>query len=120
MKTSSSIIDPEVRKSLQELTGETGVSLWEELRELFMKDSPRMLGDLATEVEAQNWYVVGRIAHQFKSTCGNIGAFELMDVFSTIEDRAHATVAPTIEEGRRWMEDLETRFENLFLELRQG
>jgi len=61
------------------------LSLFNELFELYQKDSGNFLGEISDGIATKNWELVTRSAHNLKSTSGNLGAMRVYGMALLIE-----------------------------------
>ncbi|MFT5283998.1 MAG: HPt (histidine-containing phosphotransfer) domain-containing protein [Planctomycetota bacterium] len=79
------ILDMEVIEALRALEAEGAPGLFDELVELFLSDTPPRMKSLAEATAAGDMKAVEFNAHSLKSSCGNLGATILVDLFREIE-----------------------------------
>ena len=78
-------LDSDVIEGLRSLETEDTPGLFAELVELFLSDTPPRLGELAEAMAARDASRIEAVAHSLKSSCGNLGALGLADLFRQIE-----------------------------------
>ena len=83
--TDNKILDMEVIEALRALEDEGAPGLFDELVELFLSDTPSRMRSLAEATAAGDMKAVEFNAHSLKSSCGNLGAIVLVDLFKEIE-----------------------------------
>ena len=104
MTDESQILDPDVIETLRSLETDDTPGLFAELVELFLSDTPPRLAELGEALAANDAKRVEEVAHSLKSSCGNLGAFVLSDLFRQIEasgrDQDLVSAAPLVERTR--------------------
>jgi len=107
-------VDPDVLESLRELGGEEDPGLFAELVEIFLDDTPQRMQQIQDAIENDDAEALGAAAHALKSSCANLGALALADLFKELEfagrdqdlDRAGPLVRRSTEEYGRVEEEL--------------
>lgn len=79
------VLDPDVIEGLKALDVDGG-GLLSELVDLFLDDTPTRLETLRSALHSGDTRVVEESAHSLKSSCGNLGALRLADLFKRIEE----------------------------------
>jgi len=92
----TSPLDPEVLASLKELGGDDP-SIFNELVELFLSDTPERMRSLETAQASGDPEAVAASAHALKSSCGNLGAMALYEMFRDIESSGKSGDVDAIE-----------------------
>jgi CheY-like chemotaxis protein/HPt (histidine-containing phosphotransfer) domain-containing protein len=77
-------IDPEVLAALKELGGDDP-SIFHELVDLFLSDTPERMRGLEEAHASGDVGAIEAAAHALKSSCGNLGAMQLYEMFRDIE-----------------------------------
>jgi len=83
--TPDKAVDPEVLESLRELGGEDDPGLFLELIELFLEDTPQRMKQVEEALARDDADGLGAAAHALKSSCANLGALKLSELFKEIE-----------------------------------
>ena len=81
-------LDPEVIESLKALSDDGDPELFRELVELFLTDTPARFADLESATADGDADAIQALAHSLKSSCGNLGALNLSNLFKEIETAA--------------------------------
>ena len=105
----SGVLDPEVIASLKELGGEDDPTMFADLVDLFLVDTPCRIESLSTALESQDAKALEEAAHALKSSCGNLGAIGLSSLLKEIEEKgreadlegASSLVSRSVEEFKR-------------------
>lgn len=79
------VLDRELIVSLKEMGGAEDPELFHELVDLFLHETPRLMGDLERALAAGDIRGVEHAAHSLKSSSANLGAVELSSLFREIE-----------------------------------
>ncbi len=79
------VLDREVIESLRELSGPDEPSLFAELVELFLDDTPIRIKDLDNAFAKADAEGIERAAHALKSSAANLGALGLSELFRELE-----------------------------------
>lgn len=79
------VLDPEVLQSLRELSGEDEPSLFAELVQIFLDDTPTRMGDLEQAFQSADSDALHQAAHALKSSAANLGALGLSELFRELE-----------------------------------
>ncbi len=103
------VLDHEVIASLRELSGDDEPSLFAELVQLFLEDTPDRIHQLSQALEANDAHSLERAAHALKSSAANLGASALSALFREIEsfgrtkqlERAAALIRESRQEYER-------------------
>ncbi len=99
------VLDQQVIASLRELSGEDEPSLFAELVQLFLEDTPDRIHQLSEALEANDAHSLERAAHALKSSAANLGASTLSGLFREIESVGRSQqlerAAALIQESRQ-------------------
>jgi CheY-like chemotaxis protein len=79
------VLDRDLVASLKEMGGADDPELFQELVDLFLRETPRLMADLDRAFAAGDLKAVERAAHSLKSSSANLGAVELSNLFREIE-----------------------------------
>jgi CheY-like chemotaxis protein/HPt (histidine-containing phosphotransfer) domain-containing protein len=79
------VLDPAVIDSLKELADEGDPELFQDLVELFLRDTPGRLDGMREACTAGDARALEAAAHSLKSSCGNMGAMSLATVCRQLE-----------------------------------
>ncbi len=82
------VIDFSVLEQFCELLGEDGKKEAGELVSLYLTDAPVQIGTMEKGLSEQSAETVRNAAHTFKSSCANVGAFELQNICQVMETEA--------------------------------
>ena len=83
--TNDKVLDMEVIGALRALEADGAPGLFNEIVELFLTDTPPRMKGLEAASDAGDMPGVEAAAHSLKSSCGNLGATALVDLFKKIE-----------------------------------
>lgn len=72
------LVDENIIADLRTVEKETGEPLVSVLADMFMKDTPRILGEMQQHLEKEDLVALGKLAHGLKSTSGNLGMVGFM------------------------------------------
>ena len=100
-------MDFSILNEFKELMGDDGEAEVRELINLYLEDSPCQLADIKTAMATGDWEVLGRAAHSFKSSCGNIGAVVLQELCLELERRA---AAQNLDDGEGLVSQVDAAF----------
>jgi signal transduction histidine kinase/CheY-like chemotaxis protein/CHASE3 domain sensor protein len=92
------VLDPAVLADLRMLDAPGGPSLIEELGTLFIQIFPDKLKGMHAGLDHSNHPAIGRIAHQLKSSAGNLGAVQLSKLAEELEGIAETGKSGTAYE----------------------
>ena len=99
--SSGDVLDPDVVKSLRQLTPAGEPDVLVEILTVFLDDVPKRIVALRAAVVAGDAFAMQHAAHSLKGSSGNIGARALHDVCRQLDDRARsgdlARVTPLLE-----------------------
>jgi len=112
--TSEKAVDPKVLESLRELGGDDDPGLFMELIQIFLEDTPQRMRQIEEALAEDDATALGAAAHALKSSCANLGALKLSELFREIEfagkesdiERAKPLVALSSEEYSRVEQEL--------------
>ena len=111
------VIDMDVVAALKELGGDDDPDLFTELVNLFLDDTPHRLQDLLQGLESSDPDAVRSAAHALKSSCANLGALGLSELFQAIEaagrDEDLETAAPLFEESQHEFQRVESALRDI-------
>lgn len=85
-KIEPSVLDQEVLAELRKLDGPSGPTLIDELGVLYLESYADKLNRLRTAVAEKDGETLQRIAHQMRSSCGNLGATNLAQLCEQLDD----------------------------------
>jgi HPt (histidine-containing phosphotransfer) domain-containing protein len=99
------VLDQAVIDGLRALEEDGAPGLLGELVELFLGDTPPRMSDMELALQTGNASGVEAAAHSLKSSCGNVGALALAELFRTIESLGReedlATVPSLVERTKQ-------------------
>ena len=112
--SSNRAVDPDVLDSLRELGGQDDPELFIELVQIFLDDTPQRMQQIQEALANDDAESLGAAAHALKSSCANLGAMTLSNLFRDIEfagkeqdmERAAPLVGRSAEEYERVEEEL--------------
>jgi HPt (histidine-containing phosphotransfer) domain-containing protein len=87
MSNKAPLICPESIASLRELS-EPGKDFYAEMANLYLQQAPAKVKDMEAKLGQRNFTGISAIAHQLKSSSGNLGAMSLADLFVKVEESA--------------------------------
>ncbi|HED66668.1 MAG TPA: response regulator, partial [Planctomycetes bacterium] len=79
------VLDMETIQSLRDLSGDDEPSLFEELVQIFLEDTPIRMADLEKAFEGADPDSLSGAAHALKSSAANLGALRLAEMFKKLE-----------------------------------
>jgi HPt (histidine-containing phosphotransfer) domain-containing protein len=98
---SGDVLDPDVVKSLRQLTPAGEPDVLVEILTVFLDDVPKRIVALRAAAAAGDAFAMQHAAHSLKGSSGNIGARALHDVCRQLDDRARSgdltRVTPLLE-----------------------
>ncbi|MFQ3597917.1 MAG: PAS domain S-box protein [Chloroherpetonaceae bacterium] len=100
---SDAILNLETIAMLRQLGGATESPVLEELVEIFMRNAPLQLEQLAASVKAGDYKTLKEVAHGLKGACMNIGAARMSSICIAIEQAAQSQA---LELVARYLETL--------------
>jgi len=95
-ETHDRVLDMEVIGALRALEEDGAPGLFEEIVELFLSDTPVRIDGLVQASSSGDMKGVEAAAHSLKSSCGNLGATVLVDLFRRIEKLSRENAAEEI------------------------
>lgn len=97
-ETNDHVLDMEVIGALRALEEDGAPGLFDEIVELFLSDTPTRIAGLVQASASGDMKSVEAAAHSLKSSCGNLGATVLVDLFRRIEMLSRENIADEIPE----------------------
>ena len=88
MDSNKLVIDPEVIDSLRGIEGTDGMSLLDEMIELFTEDSSKRIASLRDALARSDIREIAEVAHSLKGSCSNFGAGRLEEACKRLELQA--------------------------------
>ena len=112
----SDVLDPEVLQTLRDLSGDEEPSLFDELVQIFLEDTPVRMADLEAAFDGADADGIMSAAHALKSSAANLGALGLSGIFKELEtigrekrlEEASSLIASVREEYDRVEEALKS------------
>ncbi len=84
-QTFKEYINLEIIRELDSIPDPSGARLFSNLRDLFMKNSPKVLEDLKAAIETKDILKIKQYAHKFKGMSSNLGGAKLANLLKQFE-----------------------------------
>jgi HPt (histidine-containing phosphotransfer) domain-containing protein len=92
------LFDPIAIDKLRRIAGDQGTTFVAEMAQLFLEETTRVLAELQSGCERDDWMAVSRIAHSVKSSAATLGLMRLSAACKALElDTRNATSSPETE-----------------------
>lgn len=89
------LFDPVAIDRLRKVAGDQGSTFVAEMAQLFLDETTRVLGELRSGCERDDWKAVSRLAHSVKSSAATLGLMRLSAACRALElDTRNATSSP--------------------------
>lgn len=115
---SASVLSPEALESLWLLVGEDDSQMFLEVIESYLEEVPQLLSECKKAISQGDNVRVQRLAHTLKSTSATLGATELSQACSDLEQVALTVTARDCEQGLQRLVDGYQPVEQALLQLR--
>ena len=115
MTAKKPLFNLETVQGLRELS-EPGKDFFAELAEIYLKQAPEKVAAIEASLNTRKFKTVSDIAHQLKSSTGNLGAAELAEQFKAVEEAGRAA---DLENLLRLVPVLSKKFGEACAELKQ-
>jgi HPt (histidine-containing phosphotransfer) domain-containing protein len=92
------LFDPIAIDKLRKVAGDQGSTFVAEMAQLFLDETSRVLAELQSGCERDDWKAVSRLAHSVKSSAATLGLMRLSAACKALElDTRNATSSPETE-----------------------
>jgi HPt (histidine-containing phosphotransfer) domain-containing protein len=85
---SDSLLDSDQIAMLRELPGSGGLTLFDELLDVFYENTAGLLHQIQTSASQSDWTTLIRVAHTLKGSSGALGACHLYELAAELEAAA--------------------------------